>query len=331
MIRRLTSLLLFAALAAVLGIATLILLRAQYPDVAWVQSFWLGWFVLPGLWLVSLAGAGAALALGLLRRYGGLLIMGLMACGCLILLIAADDRQFRHEQAEIFRQADLLRDIRRAQREGALARSAEQAAYNRALWNDRFSVYEGQVPPEVLRQLRAVDQEVTETTALAVEAAIDTFFAPEDPLMQELAGNPSSAELEALSLHYASVLDATRSAQDLIANLADRYDKALQPLALEGYALTVAEAEKARLLQDPSLADVQEFLQALYQLALATDEMVDFLAQQQGRWTVGENGYYTFEDSAAQEVFLYLATEVVDLEQAFWERFRELDKQVDRP
>lgn len=304
--------------------------------VAFPAATWTGdaeWMLL--LAIVALCGAWAATTflalfsegLSILYQFLFLAFWGMAVMGAYV--YAREVQTGLNEQliAQMVENRQRLR-----QRAVAEAREAEteEGAREERLRNDRFSRYAGRVKPEVLEQMRAVDDQIL----AEMRAAADRYKAV-------LEANPVEGpegwlrvatldELELWRSRNQAVYEASRAYNDFLDGLEERYNERLEALALEPPADRYAIAEMERLLQywEYSGARDQRALDA--ELSATALRALDLLRDAWGEWKFDRaSSRVTFKDPGVEMRFFSLIEEgqMIDQQRS---RLRRLQREFDR-
>lgn len=285
-----------------------------YPGVAWASDAGVllplilagaavGWLLTTLLWLLSDRNSGI---------FHGV-FLGILSCGLLILLIAAREAQYAHDQ-EV---ADQITATRLAMRRQALAETeqalAEMAERQARLQEDRFARYEGRVEPALLDRMRAVDEEIVnglQAAAAKYEAVLTEHEVVGPESWLRLA---TREELEAERADHTAIYEAARVYNDHLDSLDARYNEALEALALPSPADRYAIAEMERLLQAWKYSGALRMRELDVEISGIAIRAIDLLLGNWDAWRFDRaNSRVRFDNSTVEMSFMQLLSEAAE-------------------
>lgn len=222
-----------------------------YPDAQWLQEpIWI--WMYPSLSLC--AGIGVLILPALLRVRVDYLLRSVLAValtGILLLLplLIARETQLAAEAMERNEIADLRESVRLAEARRRQEMRKEMRDRDREQGPDRYTQYEGKLPPAQLRLLRQLDERMRDKMKAEAEAYRNALDANPIRGPEEWIRFRTLDELETEIARHRDLYAQTRRFTEFFESFENRYLEQIEQAALSPAARRVAIAELERVLQ----------------------------------------------------------------------------------
>lgn len=277
-----------------------------YPDAGWLQeSFW-QWVYLS---LSLCAGILPLILPGLLRLRADYLLRSFLAValtGILLLLplLTAREMQLSADATSRKEIADLRASVRLAEARRRQEMREEMREREKERGPDRYTQYEGNLPPAQLRLLRQLDERMRDR--LTTEARAYREALEDNPIRgpEEWIRFRTLDELETEIARQRALYEQTRRFTEFFESFEKRYLGEIEEAALSPAARRVAIAELERVLQSWRRDQAYELRKLDVQAIGSALQALGALRDGWGRWTyLPREDRLRFDDPSVEQRF----------------------------
>lgn len=224
-----------------------------------------------------------------------------IGCGVLTILLVVRTQQFAYDERMILEIVDARKALDQRMREQAreALRASQQGREDGAA--DRFSQYEGDLPPEALEAIRRADQAMQERLQEARDKYMEVVAANEPSGPDQWLSFRRVDQLEEERARYMALYESALAFLEFVEGFEAEYLAALEPLDLKPPADRIAIAELQRVLQYWSSEHTVELRGLDVQIADRCLEALDILGNAWGEWYLDDTGRLQFESDLVRD------------------------------